>query len=307
MREIKIKNGRYEALILDQGAILCSFSVDGHDVVLGFENIEDNIESDSYLGQIVGPYANRICDAVYSDENGEHRVEKNDGKNHLHSGNRNYGWKTWGVKEITESSVTLTLYSPESYGYPGNQEVCVKYSLSLEGVLRLDYSIKGDKKCPLNPTNHAFFNLSGSGDIRDTVVTMDADEYLEVDSTLIPTEIKSVESTDFDFRSPKALRERRNGAYDHCFVIKEGGKVRVENKEYALEMTTSLPGMQLYTGEFLNRKEKGKNGTVLSPFTGFCMETEYYPDFPNRPDFKGFWLDGMNEYVSWTEYRLIKK
>ena len=240
MREIKIKNGRYEALILDQGAILCSFSVDGHDVVLGFENIEDNIESDSYLGQIVGPYANRICDAVYSDENGEHRVEKNDGKNHLHSGNRNYGWKTWGVKETTESSVTLTLSSPESYGYPGNQEVCVKYSLSLEGVLRLDYSIKGDKKCPLNPTNHAFFNLSGSGDIRDTVVTMDADEYLEVDSTLIPTEIKSVESTDFDFRSPKALRERRNGAYDHCFVIKEGGKVRVENKEYALEMTTSL-------------------------------------------------------------------
>ena len=141
MREIKIKNGRYEALILDQGAILCSFSVDGHDVVLGFENIEDNIESDSYLGQIVGPYANRICDAVYSDENGEHRVEKNDGKNHLHSGNRNYGWKTWGVKEITESSVTLTLSSPESYGYPGNQEVCVKYSLSLVGVLRLDYSI----------------------------------------------------------------------------------------------------------------------------------------------------------------------
>ena len=307
MKEIKIKNGIYEAVILDQGAILYSFSVEGHDVVLGFENIGDNIESDSYLGQVVGPYANRICDAVYSDEDGEHRVEKNDGKNHLHSGNRNYGWKLWEVKNTREDSVTLTLSSPGSYGYPGNQEVSVKYSLSSKGVLRLEYTVKGDKKCPVNPTNHAFFNLNGYGDIRDTVVTMDADEYLDVDGTLIPTEIKSVESTDFDFRTPKALKDRRNGAYDHCFVLREGGKVRMENQEYAIEMTTSLPGMQLYTGEFLNRKEKGKNGSDLSPFTGFCMETEYYPDFPNRSDFKGFWLDGKNMFEGWTEYRLIRK
>lgn len=234
-------------------------------------------------------------------------METNNGKNHLHSGNRNYGWQEWRVEKEDGESVTLSLASPESFGFPGNQVATVRYSLSSEGVLRLEYSIKSDKKCPANPTNHAFFNLNGKSDVRSTIVQMDSDQYLEVDETLIPTIIKGVDGTDFDFRTPIALGERRNGAYDHCFIIRENGKVRAENDKYALEMTTSLPAMQFYTGERLNRKEKGKEGMDLTHFTGFCLESEYYPDFPNRPDFKGFWVDEDHEYKSWTEYRLIKK
>ena len=307
MNSIRIENGRYSALILDQGAILYSYCVDGHDVVLGFENLEDNIASTSFFGQVVGPFANRIKDAVYRDEEGEHVLEKNNGKNHLHSGSRNYGFQKWEVEEKTPCSVTLSLFSPEGYGFPGDQKIRVRYSLSEDGRLKLEYRVEGEKKCPVNPTNHAFFSLRGKGDVRDSLVTIPADEYLEVDEGLIPTDVTAVEGTDFDFRKPFVLGARRNGDYDNCFVLKEGAVVRVENDEYALEMKTSLPSVQFYTSGHLNRKEKGKGGMDLVPYTGFCLESEYYPDFPNRPEFPGFYVDKERVYESWTEYRLIKK
>lgn len=307
MKTITLKNGRYEAEILDQGAILYSFSVDGHDVVLGFGDKEDNVASTSFFGQVVGPFANRIKDAVYSDEGGSHILEKNNGKNHLHSGSRNYGFQKWNVEEETPSSCTLSLFSPEGYGFPGDQKAEVKYSLSSDGRLKLEYRVEGDKKCPVNPTNHAFFSLDGSGDVRDSIVTIPAEKYLEVDDGLIPTAVTDVEGTDFDFRTPVRMGARRNGAYDNCFVLEDGGVTRVENDEYALEMRTSLPSVQFYTSGHLNRKEKGKGGMALVPYTGFCLESEYYPDFPNRPEFPGFYVGEGRVYGSWTEYRLIKK
>ena len=307
MKVIKLVNGEYKAEILDQGAILYSYSVSGHDIVLGFENIDDNIHSNSFFGQVVGPFANRINNAVYHDENGDHILEKNNGKNHLHSGSRNYGFQKWDVVEETESYCTLSLFSPEGFGFPGDQKVEVKYSLSSDGRLSLQYKIQGDKECPVNPTNHAFFNLDGEGDVRDSVVTIPAESYLEVDDGLIPTSVTKVEGTEFDFRKPTVLGSRRNGDYDHCFVLDDGATIRVENSGYALEMKTSLPGVQFYTSGHLNRKEKGKKGMALVPYTGFCLESEYYPDFPNRPDFPGFVVGKGKTYESWTEYKLIKK
>ena len=306
MKTIRIENGRYSAEILDQGAILYSFSVDGHDVVLGFEDKMDNIGSDSYFGQVVGPFANRIKDAAYSDEGGVHSVERNDGKNHLHSGSRNYGFYEWKVEESAPTYVVLSLFSPEGFGFPGNQKAEVKYSLSSDGRLRLEYRVEGDKKCPMNPTNHAFFSLNGKGDVREAIVTIPASRYLEVDEGLIPTVVTETEGTDFDFRTPHRMGERRNGAYDNCFVLDKDAVVRVENDEYALEMRTSLPSVQFYTSGCLSRKEKGKGGMDLVPYTGFCLESQYYPDFPNRPDFPGFHVDKGSVYESWTEYTLRK-
>lgn len=307
MKTIKLENGIYSAEILDQGATLYSFAIDGHDIVLGFEDKNDHIASDSYLGQIVGPYANRIADASYQDEYGIHKLEVNNGKHHLHSGSRNYGFQEWSVKNEGKSFVELELDSPEAFGYPGNQKATVKYTLSEDGRLRIEYKIQGDKMCPVNPTNHAFFNLNGSGDIRNTVVTIPGQAYLEVDEGLIPTNVTPVDGTDFDFRTPHAIGERRNGSYDNCFTLDEGSVVRAENDNYALEVTTSLPSVQLYTGVMLHRKEKGKKGMNLFEYTGFCLETEYYPDFPNRPDFKGSWIKDENPYESWTEFHLFKK
>ncbi|MGN1164431.1 MAG: aldose epimerase family protein [Candidatus Ornithospirochaeta sp.] len=307
MKTIRLENGRYSAEILDQGAILYSYSVDGHDVVLGFEDKEDNVASSSFFGQVVGPFANRIKDARYSDEYGEHVLEKNNGKNHLHSGKRNYGFQKWDIEETTPSSVTLSLFSPEGHGFPGDQKARVKYTLSSDGRLKLEYRVEGDKKCPVNPTNHAFFSLRGWGDVRDSIVTIPAESYVEVDEGLIPTSVIETEGTDYDFRTPHRMGERRDGAYDNCFILDEGGVVRVENEEYALEMTTSLPAVQFYTSGHLNRTERGKGGMALVPYTGFCLESEYYPDFPNRPDFPGFYVGKGKVYESWTEYRLIKK
>ena len=307
MNTIKIQNGDYSIEVLDQGAILYSFSYKDQDIILGFENKEDNIDSDSYFSQIVGPYANRIGKGAYTDGEGKHSLEINDVNNHLHSGSRNYGFKKWDIVEVTKDSVKLFLFSPEGQGFPGNHRVYVTYTMKEGGVLRIDYRIETDKRCPLNPTNHAFFNLSGGGDVRDSILTMDSDRYIEVDNELIPTKIKSVEGTDFDYRKPMKMGSRRNGAYDHCFILQEGGKVRVENQEYALEMRTSLPSVQFYTSGMLKRKEKGKKGEDLIPYTGFCLESEYYPDYPNREDFQGFWGDKDHPYESWTEYKLEKK
>ena len=303
----KLKAGIYEAEILDQGAILYSFSIDGHDIIVGFEDKEENIASDAYFSQVIGPFANRICDARYTMDGAVHTLEANNGRNSLHSGSRNYGFHKWTLDALSASSVTLSLDSPESNGLDGDHHVTVTYSLSESGALSIDYSVTSTRKCPVNITNHAFFNLDGHGDMRKHRALIPADSYIAVDDTLIPTSIEPVRGTDFDFNSMRAIGERRNGEYDHCFILRKGERTVVENDDLRLEMETDLPGVQFYTSGHLDRGFRGKGHTELSRFSAFCLESEFYPDFPNRSDFKGAYLEPGKAFGTRTVFRLTRK
>ncbi len=306
MNEYQIKAGRYSAVILDQGAVLYSFSIDGRDIILQFGDKSMNERTRGYFSQVVGPFANRIKDAKYTVDGIAYQAEKNNGNNSLHSGSRNFGWQKWKAVSVKEDSVTLALHSPEGYGFPGNQDAEVTYSLSDKGDLRIHYSIIGDKKCPVNLTNHAFFNLDSTGDIRDHVLTMPSMHYIDVDSELIPTEIRSTAGTDFDFTTPHRIGERRDGTYDHCFILDGDGCVSVTNGSLTLTMKTDLPAVQLYTSGTLNQGMVGKGGSEMGPHMAFCLESEFYPDFPNRPDFKSCYLTPGVRYETETVFTLTE-
>lgn len=304
MNEYLIKAGRYSAVILDQGAILYSFSIDDHDIILQFADKSRNELKKGYFSQVVGPFANRIKDGKYSIDGIEYQAEKNNGNNSLHSGSRNFGWHKWELVSESDNSVTLSIHSPEGYGFPGNQDCEVTYSLTEDGALSIHYIIVGDKKCPVNLTNHAFFNLNSSGDIRDHQLYMPSLHYIDVDSELIPTEIRKTSGTDFDFTSPHKIGERRDGTYDHCFILDGDGEVSITNGKLTLTMKTDLPAVQLYTSGNLDQGMVGKNGTEMGKHMGFCLESEYYPDFPNRPDFRSCYLVPGEKYETETVFTL---
>lgn len=306
MNEYLIKAGRYSATILDQGAILYSFKIDDHDIILEFEDKSENERTKGYFSQVVGPFANRIKEGKYTLDGVVYQADKNNGNNNLHSGSRNFGWKKWNLVKKSDDSVTLALHSPEGFGFPGNQDVEITYSIDEKGNLTLHYSIVSDKKCPVNLTNHAFFNLSSTGLVLDHKVYMPSLHYIDVDSELIPTSIKETKGTDFDFTTPHAIGERRDGSYDHCFILDGDGKIKVTNGKYSLEVTTDLPAVQLYTSGTLNQGMKGKGGTEMGCHMAFCLETEFYPDFPNRPDFKSCYLTPGVKYETETTYTLTE-
>lgn len=303
-KRITVTKGAYSFSVLTQGAILNRFTLDGRNAILGFDDYKAYLKAPSYMGEVVGPFANRIRNAEYVMDGIRYTLERNDGKNSLHSGSRNYGDELFEIAGLSDDSVTLALISKEGYGFPGNHEVLVTYLLSDDGILTIDYQIRSDKRCPVNVTNHTYFNLNGGGDIRNHILQIDASSYLNVDDSLIPLTVDSVENTDFDFRSPVAIGERRDGSYDHCFCLDLEGKIVVETEDRRLTCWTSMPAVQLYTGEFLNSQYEGYDGMPVGPYMGFCLESEYYPDFVNRPDFKGCYLEPGMSWRSTTSYRL---
>ena len=303
-KRICITVGSYSFSVLTQGAVLNRFTLDGKNAILGFDDYKAYIHAPSYMGQVVGPVANRIAAASYTMDGHVYSLDKNDGENNLHSGARNYGDDVFEIAGLSDSSVTLALLSKESEGLPGNHEVMVTYLLSSDGTLTIDYQVRSDKKCPVNVTNHTYFNLLGGGDIREHLVKIDAEEYVRVDDTLIPVSIDKVEGTDFDFRTPHRIGERRNGVYDHCFCLSLEGGVVVEAGDRRLTMKTTMPGVQLYTGEFLSSDYKAYDSIPVGPFMGFCLESEYYPDFVNHPLFKGSYLTPGLTWRSTTSYKL---
>lgn len=304
MNEYMIKAGRYSATILDQGAILYSFAIDGKDIIVQFKNKNENLRKGIYFSQVVGPFANRIKDGRYTLDGTTFEAERNDGNNNLHSGSRNFGWQLWKLVSLSDSAVVLALHSCEGFGFPGNQDIEVEYKLREDGSLAIHYSITSDKKCPVNLTNHAFFNLGSSGDIRDHVLTLPSDHYIDVDSELIPREIMDTKGNDFDFTTPHRIGERRNGDYDHCFILDREGNISVSNGDLTLTVETDLPAVQLYTAANLEEKAKGKHGEGICAFGAFCLETEFYPDFPNRPEFKSCYLEPGKRYETETVFVL---
>jgi len=316
------------AAITNYGGILVSLKVPDRagqlaDVVLGFDTLDGYLKGHPYFGAIIGRYGNRIAKARFTLNGVEYRLAPNEGENSLHGGIKGFDKAVWTAKEIDGGkALELSYLSKDGEeGFPGNLAVKVTYSLNDENELKIDYTATTDKDTVVNLTNHSYFNLAGQGegDVLDHVVTINADRFTPVDSKLIPTgELRSVAGTPFDFRTPHRIGERINDrdeqlilgrGYDHNFVLNRTGEglalaARVVEPKTGrvMEVLTTEPGMQFYTGNFLD-SITGKGGKVYKQRYGFCLETQHFPDSPNKPEFPSVVLKPGQEYRSTTIYR----
>ena len=278
------------------------------DIVLGFDDLDGYVKSSPYFGSITGRYANRIARGRFSLDGVQYQLAINNGVNALHGGLRGFDKVLWSATEKGDSSgvsVVFTYVSRDGEeGYPGTLNATVTYTLTDSDQFVIDYEATTDKATPVNLTQHSYFNLAGdgAGDILNHVLTLDADRYTPVDSTLIPTgELATVEGTPFDFRAGVAIGARITqddpqlriaGGYDHNFVLTRtqsglGHAARVVEpvSGRTLDVATTEPGIQLYTGNFLAGSITGKSGHVYRHRNGFCLETHHFPDSPNQPSF----------------------
>jgi len=320
-----------EVRITDYGATVISLKVpDRHgkpaDVVLGYDQLEDYIAGKYYFGCIVGRYANRIARGRFRLNDAEYRLAENDGDNHLHGGRRGFDKVTWYAQEFDDagdSGLRFAYLSPDGEeGYPGNLMCTVIYTLTAANELNIDYQATTDKPTIVNLTHHAYFNLAGagSGQILDHELVICADRFTPVDSNLIPTgELKSVTGTPFDFNHPTAIGARihhkdeqliHGKGYDHNWVLRRDGaglclaaRVYERRSGRRLEVYTTQPGLQFYSGNFLDNRIAAKAGQIYSHRGGFCLETQHFPDSPNQPDFPSVVLDPGSPYQHTTIYK----
>jgi aldose 1-epimerase len=313
--------------IINYGAIVTSILAPDKagqtaDVALGFSSLEGYLQDHPYFGAIVGRYGNRIAKAKFSLNGKEYKLAANNGPNTLHGGLKGFDKQVWTATP-GEGSVELRLTSPDGdEGYPGALTVTVKYSLSAENELRIDYTATSTADTVVNVTNHSYFHLGGegSGTILDHSVQIESDETTPVDKTLIPTgKLAPVEGTPFDFRTPHAIGERIDakdeqiafgGGYDHNWVIRgaagtlrRAARVKHPGSGRVMEVSTTEPAMQFYTGNFLDGTLTGKSGKAYTKRAGFCMETQHYPDSPNQPSFPSTTLKAGETRRSTTVYK----
>ncbi len=308
VERIWLESGRLRAAILTYGGALAALEVPDKsgrptDVVLGFDTLEDYEHQDKYIGALVGRYANRIGGSRFVLGGKEYRLYANDGKNHLHGGQRGFDKKVWQAREIP-GGVALSLHSPHlEEGYPGALDVTVCYTLE-EDVLSIGYEARSDRETFCNLTNHSYFNLAGqgSGPVGNQRLQLMASAYTPAGPDSIPTgEIAPVAGTPMDFRQPFLLGERIDedfpalryaSGYDHNWVL-DGpvGTLRPFCRAWSgetgilLEGETTMPGVQLYTANFLAGCPKGKGGAVYNNRDAFCLETQFFPDAPHHPNF----------------------
>ena len=277
-------------------------------IVLNHQSLADYENMGGFLGAVVGPYANRIKNASFMLDGKTYQLEKNEGENSLHSGTACFGKKVWEVLGVSENGCTLGLETEEGAGgFPGSHEVMVSYTLTGDGALTLDYTVSSSAKCPVSITNHAYFNLDGKGDARNHSLTIAAPEYLDVDQHLIPVAVRKVAGTPFDFTEKHVIGDRQEGKYDHCFIFGKKHTLTLENDEYALDLETDLPAVQVYTGEFLSSSKPGKKGEKIEAFSGIALESEFFPDFPNHPEYPGAYTDSGKAFETETSFRLRRK
>ncbi len=319
-----------EARIITYGGILVSLRVPDlrgkfADVVAGFDSLDGYVGQPPppFFGALIGRYANRIGNAAFTLDGVQYTLDKNDGPNSLHGGFHGFDKKVWTAKPIGNNSLQLTYLSKNGEeGYPGNLSVTVIYTLTKNNELRIDYSATTDKDTVLNLTNHSYFNLAGQGvgDILGHLVTINADRYTPVDKTLIPTgEVAPVAGTPFDFRTPHTIGERigvndeqltYGRGYDHNFVLNRKGtslelaaRVVEPQSGRVLEVLTTQPGLQFYTGNQLDGSIHGKGGAVYRQHAAFCMETQHFPDSPNHPKFPTTELKPGQRYHEITVFK----
>ena len=331
-----------QAKVLDYGGIIVSLRVPDRngrldDVVLGFDSLGDYERGSPYFGAIIGRYGNRIARGRFTLDGRTYTLATNNGPNHLHGGVRGFDKVIWSVTPFQRSDsvgLVMNYTSPDGEeGYPGTLRATVTYTLTDKNEFIFDYQATTDRPTPVNLTQHSYFNLAGDGkgDILGHVVTLNADRFTPVDSTLIPTgEMKSVAGTPFDFRTSTAIGARidRNDeqlrygrGYDHNFVLNKGGNggrggkggiegdltlaahVYEPTTGRVMEISTTEPGLQFYSGNFLDGTLRGKQGVVYGHRSGFAMETQHFPDSPNKPAFPSTILRPGEEYRSRTIYR----
>ena len=294
------------------------------DVILGFDNVSGYQsaafrKSNPYFGALIGRYGNRIAKGKFVLDGKAYQLATNNGVNTLHGGKIGFDQKVWQATPGTSAdgpTLTLKYLSKDGEeGYPGNLNVTVVYTLTNDDALKIDYAATTDKATPVNLTNHAYFNLSHgtSKDILAHEVTLPADRYNVVDAGLIPTgELKPVKGTPFDFTTPHAIGERIAqvpGGYDHNWILNTATGQHTAATVYdpasgrTMEVTTDQPGIQFYTGNFLDGTLKGKGGTVYGKHAGFCLETQHFPDSPNQPKFPSTVLKPGETLHTVTSYR----
>ncbi|HKQ85403.1 MAG TPA: aldose epimerase family protein [Candidatus Acidoferrales bacterium] len=300
-----------EAQVTDYGATLVALKTpDRHgslaDITAGYDNVAGYEAGRSYFGGTVGRYANRIAHGEFTLNGVKYTLAKNNGPNHLHGGPNGFNKRWWSAEDIStpqEPRLRLRYVSRDGEeGYPGNVNVTVEYALTEANELKLDFEASTDKETILNLTNHSYFNLAAAGDILGHELTIFGSYFLPVDATQIPTgEIRSAAGSPFDFLRPHAIGERIGEddeqlkiglGYDHCYVLDKGAATgpalaaRAHNPKSGriLEVATTEPGMQLYTGNHLDGSSHGK-GKTYTPRTYFCLEVQHFPDSPNHPNF----------------------
>ena len=298
------------------------------DVVLGYDNLEGYLKDNPYFGALIGRYGNRIGKGKFSLNDKEYTLATNNGPNHLHGGVKGFDKVLWSAKKIESDGhigLELTYVSKDGEeGYPGSLSVKVNYILTDDNEIRIEYEATTDKPTICNLTNHSYFNLkdAGKSPILDHKLMIDANRMTPVDKGLIPTgKLASVENTPFDFRNPEIIGQRINTdteqikfglGYDHNWVLNgASGKLRKvaelseEVSGRILEVYTEEPGMQFYSGNFLDGSITGKNGTVYEYRHGLCLETQHFPDSPNIPDFPSTTLNPGEVYKTTTVYKFL--
>jgi len=323
-----LSSGPYEARIATYGGVVVSLKAPDRsgkavDVVLGFDNVDGYVDNfngpaDAFFGAIIGRYANRIAHGSFTLDGKKYSLPLNNGENSLHGGPHGFNNVVWKAKPVADG-VELTYLSKDSEaGYPGNLIAVVRYTL-VKGNLRIEYSATTDKDTVVNLTNHSYFNLAGQGDILSHQLTLRASRFTPVDAGLIPTgELKAVESTPFDFRKAIAVGARISAndeqlrlgrGYDHNWVLDGGGGKLVEAAELydpgsgrVLKVLTDQPGIQFYSGNFLDGSIKGKGGKPYGLHGALCLETQYFPDSPNHSDFPTTELKPSEHYHTVTVY-----
>lgn len=297
------------------------------DVVLGFDSLAPYLETHPFFGALVGRYGNRIAKGKFTLDGQEYTLATNNMGNHLHGGLKGFDKMVWEAEVIEGDEVGLRLHylsKDMEEGYPGNLDVTVVYTLTNDDALKIDYNATTDKKTVVNLTNHSYFNFTeGRRDILGHVLTLNADRFVPVDETLIPTgELAPVEGTPFDFTSPTPVGDRVDanhpqiqygGGYDHCWVLnKDAGELGLVGTVYEpttgryMEVQTTEPAVQFYCGNFLDGTVSGK-GVAYEKRYGLCLETEHYPDSPNQPDFPSTVLTPGETYETTTIYKFSVK
>jgi aldose 1-epimerase len=293
------------------------------DIVLGFDSLDGYLGDHPYFGAIIGRYGNRVANARFRLDNIEYRLTANNGRHHLHGGAKGFDKHIWTAEIIGDNAIRFSRVSPDGEeGYPGELQVAVVYSLTNYNELIVEYQAFSDLPTHVNLTQHSYFNLAGAGngDVLGHELMIAADRYTPVDASLIPTgELASVAGTPFDFRQPTPIGARITAShpqiahgrgYDHNLVLNRKGdslqlaaRVVEPKSGRVLEVATTEPGIQLYTGNVLDGKISGKGGLAYARHGGFCLETQHFPDSPNKPDFPSTMLRAASTYSSRTVFR----
>ncbi len=296
-------------------------------ITFGYDTFEETLKGDMSFGSVVGRYANRIAGGKFKIDGIEYSTPLNNGPNTLHGGPLGWHSVVWDaeiLKDGENPGVRFSYLSPDmEQGFPGNVKIEVVYTWTSANEVVMDYTWTTDKKTIVNVTNHSYFNLhgAGTGDVLDHILTIRASAFTPVDSVMIPTgEIRQVAGTPFDFTTPHTIGERigenydqliLGKGYDHNYVLDNKEEVDVILYEPVggriLEVITDQPGMQLYTGNFLNGTQKGHGGRVFNFRSGMCLESGHFPDSPNKPDFPSTIAEPGKIYKSTTKYRFSVK